>query len=538
LPVPVDASGADVHRIMNKPFQRRSLRQSIHLYALGAAAVVVAYLAISQIGADTSSARTETETVTAEWGVVQSTTSGTGNVEAGVDDEVNFATSGTLNDVDVHIGEHVSQGQILATLDPTSAELTLAQARINLKEAETALTDAEDGDASTGSTGGSSTGGVTADTAEQVGSGSTEFVSDQVADTTTMTTTTTKTVTAPSKSRPTKPKTETTTTTSSSASAPSGSSTDRTTSDTTSSSSATVSATTIASDKLTVESDEQTVKSDELAVNDTTLRAPVSGTVASLADTSPGESVSAGSSASSSTSSDSSTTSSSSNAATAGSLGGSGSSGSGSSSSSSGFAEIVNTNTLTMTVPFSESDISEIKLGQSATVTLDALTGVELAAKVTSISPTATESDSVVSYDVTLTIDQTASKVKPGMSASASVIINQAQGVTVPTEAVSGSGSTGTVTLDENGKHVTQQVIVGLRGTSRDEIASGVKANQQLIVTETLPSLGTSTSTTSSSGTSGTGTLGGSSAGGFGSGGFSGAGGGRFSGGPPSGAAP
>jgi multidrug efflux pump subunit AcrA (membrane-fusion protein) len=525
---------------MNKPSRRRSLRQSIHLYALGAAAVVVAYLAISQIGTSTSSARTETETVTAEWGVVQSTTSGTGNVEAGVDDDVNFATSGTLTDVAVHVGEHVSAGQILATLDPTSADLTLAQAKINLQEAETALTDAEDGDATTGSTGGSSTGssastdGTTGDTAEQVGSGSVDFVSDEVADTTT--TTTTKTVTVPSKSGPTNPKSHTTTTASSSATAPSKGS-GQTTSNTSSSSSTTVSATTIASDKLTVESDEQTVKSDELAVENTTLRAPVTGTIASLADTSPGESVSAGSSSSSSTSSDSSATSSSSDATTAGSLGGSDSSDSGSSSSGSGFAEIVNTNTLTMTVPFSESDISEIKVGQSATVTLDALTGVELAAKVSSISPTSTESDSVVSYDVTLTIDQTDSKVKPGMSASASVIINQAQGVTVPTEAVSGSGSTGTVTLDENGKHVTQQVIVGLRGTSRDEIASGLKANQQLIVTETLPSLGTSTTSTSSSGKSSTGTLG-SSAGGFGSGGFSGAGGGRFSGGPPGGGAP
>jgi multidrug efflux pump subunit AcrA (membrane-fusion protein) len=267
----------------------------------------------------------------------------------------------------------------------------------------------------------------------------------------------------------------------------------------------------------------------------------VSGSIASLADTSAGESVSAGSSSGSSTSSSSdssSSTSSTSGATTAGSLGGSDSTGSDSSSSSSSFAEIVNTNALTMTVPFSESDISEIKVGQSATVTLDALTGVELAAKVSAISPTATESDDVVSYDVTLTIDQTDSKVRPGMSASASVVIDQADGVTVPNEAVTGTGSTGTVTLLENGKHVSQQVIVGLRGTLRTEIASGLKSGQQLIVTETLPALGTST--TSSTGASGTGTLGGTSSGGFGSGGF-GSGGGRFSGaggGPPGGGAP
>jgi multidrug efflux pump subunit AcrA (membrane-fusion protein) len=529
---------------MNKPFLRRSLRHSVHLYVLGAAAVVVAILAISQLGTATSSARTETETVDSEWGVVQTTASGSGSVEAGVDDDVDFATSGTLNDVDVHVGEHVTKGQILATLDPTSAELTLAQAKISLEEAETAYTDAEDGIATTGSTGGSSSTGsssddTSADTDEQVDPSSTDFVSDDVADT--MTTTTTKTVTAPLRSRP---KTETTTTTSSSTPSQSrGKSSGDSSSTTSSSTSTTVSATTIASDKLTVESDEQTVKSDKEAVDDTILRASVSGSIASLADTSAGESVSAGSSSGSSTSSSSdssSSTSSTSGATTAGSLGGSDSTGSDSSSSSSSFAEIVNTNALTMTVPFSESDISEIKVGQSATVTLDALTGVELAAKVSAISPTATESDDVVSYDVTLTIDQTDSEVRPGMSASASVVIDQADGVTVPNEAVTGTGSTGTVTLLENGKHVSQQVIVGLRGTLRTEIASGLKSGQQLVVTETLPALGTSTSTTSSTGASGTGTLGGTSSGGFGSGGF-GSGGGRFSGaggGPPGGGAP
>ena len=39
-----------------------------------------------------------------------------------------------------------------------------------------------------------------------------------------------------------------------------------------------------------------------------------------------------------------------------------------------------------MTVAFSESDISKIAVGQPATVSLDALAGVELAAHVTQIS--------------------------------------------------------------------------------------------------------------------------------------------------------
>jgi hypothetical protein len=164
-----------------------------------------------------------------------------------------------------------------------------------------------------------------------------------------------------------------------------------------------------------------------------------------------------------------------------------------------------------MTVAFSESDISNVKVGQAATVSLDALAGVQLAAHVSSIALVGTTSSSVVSYDATLTLDQNDSRVKPGMSASATVITGEASGVTVPNAAVTGSGSLGTVTLQKNGKDVTQQVVVGLRGDSRTQIISGVNAGDQLVIMIALPSLG-STST----GSSGTGTLGGGLGGGLG----------------------
>lgn len=162
-----------------------------------------------------------------------------------------------------------------------------------------------------------------------------------------------------------------------------------------------------------------------------------------------------------------------------------------------------------MTVAISEADIGQIKVGQSAAVTMDALSGVELAAHVAAISSTATDSDDVVSYDVTLDLDQTDSQVLSGMSASAVVIVDQASGVTVPNDAISGSGSEGTVTLDQDGKRVERQVVVGLRGTSRSVIVSGLSAGEELFVNQTLPSLGSSTTSTTTRGTSGT--LGGSS---------------------------
>jgi hypothetical protein len=180
---------------------------------------------------------------------------------------------------------------------------------------------------------------------------------------------------------------------------------------------------------------------------------------------------------------------------------------------------------MTMTVAFSESDISKVKVGQPVTVTLDALAGVQLGAHVSAISTVGTTSSSVVSYTATLTLDQTDARVKPGMSASASVIVSQAQGVTVPNSAVSGTGSIDTVTLVRNGKSTQQQVAIGLRGDSRTQIVSGLSAGDQLAVTTTLPALGTGTASTS--GTGG-GTLGGATVrpGGFGGGGGAGGAGG------------
>jgi macrolide-specific efflux system membrane fusion protein len=387
--------------------KQRRWRRAIALALLGLAVVVVGFLAVSEIGTPASSARTDTEYVTATDGVVQTTASGTGNVAAGTDDEVNFATSGTLEHVYVHQDEHVTKGQILATLDPTSAQLTLDQENATLTAAQDTLSEAED---------------------------------------------------------------------SSSSSTP----------------------TTVDADELAVEQDEQTAKSDEVALSEATLRAPATGTIASLEDLSPGESVQAGSSSGSSSSGSSTASGSTTSTSTT--------------SSSSSFAEIINTNTLTMTVAISEADIGEIKVGQPATVTMDALSGVELAGHVAAISPTATDSDDVVSYEVTLDLDQTDSQVLSGMSASAVVIVDQASGVTVPNDAVTGSGSEGSVTLDLDGKRVARQVVVGLRGASRSMITSGLTAGDELVVSQSLPSRGSaSTATTTSSSGSLSGVLGGSS---------------------------
>ncbi|MEA2160052.1 MAG: HlyD family secretion protein, partial [Solirubrobacteraceae bacterium] len=137
-----------------------------YAYVLAVAAVALAVLAIAQIGPPASSARTSTQIVTAEKGIVQSTVSGSGNVQAGTDVSVNFQTSGTLSHVYVTAGQHVNKGQLLATLDSTTAQLSLDQADQSLTAAQQQLTAAQASSSST-----------TTSLDTTAGSGTTEFVS-------------------------------------------------------------------------------------------------------------------------------------------------------------------------------------------------------------------------------------------------------------------------------------------------------------------------------------------------------------------------
>ncbi len=471
-----------------------------HLYLLALAAVAVAVLAVVEIGPPSSSARTSREVVTAEDGVVQSTVTGSGNVQAGTDVNVNFKASGSLAEVYVSVGQHVQQGQLLAALDPTTAQLSLDQAEQSLTAAQDNLTAVENG-TSTGSSSGSST----TPTSYSGSGATTEYVSF-----------------AP-KHKSTKPKTKTTTPTTTRPATP----TTRPATSTPTTTTTTPSPASIASAQASVYGAEASLQNAKTALANTKLYAPISGTVASLSSMLPGDAISAGSSSNASSSSSSSNSSSGSGGtggtSTAGSLGSSSSSSS-SGASSSPFAEIVNTDGMTMNVSFSESDISKINVGKHATVTLDALPGVELGAHVSQISTIGTSSSGVVSFNATLTFDQSDGRVRPGMSASASVIASQAQGVTVPNAAVSGAGSLGTVDVLRNGKTVSQQVVVGLRGDSRTQVISGLSPGDQVVIVVNLPSVSSSTTPSAR----GTGTLGGGGL--FGGGGLGG-GGGLFRGG-------
>jgi hypothetical protein len=173
-------------------------------------------------------------------------------------------------------------------------------------------------------------------------------------------------------------------------------------------------------------------------------------------------------------------------------------------------------------VPLSESEIVHVRVGQPATVTVEALEGQKLAAHVVSVATLSTTNSGVVSYDVTFQLDQAVSGLKPGMSATAEVVVKQEEGVNVPTSAISG----GSVTVVKDGKQSSRRVVTGLAGNSSTIVLSGLRAGEQVALPVATTTGGAASLTSRLAGRTGGG-LGGA----LGGGGLGGGGGFAFRGG-------
>ena len=214
------------------------------------------------------------------------------------------------------------------------------------------------------------------------------------------------------------------------------------------------------------------------ALADTTLRAPIAGVVADVGGTVGTAEAGGGSSAVSTSSS---------------------SSGSPSGGGSTPFVTLTGLTGMQVVAGFAETDTAKLRVGQPATVTVDALPSKELAAHIIAVSGTATSSSGVVTYDVTFALDRTEPGIKSGMTANVDVVVGEADNVlNVPTAAVTGSGQNASVTVLRNGKQVRVPVVAGLQGDSSTAILSGLKAGEQVVLPQVTlsPSSGSSTTGT------------------------------------------
>ncbi len=165
--------------------------------------------------------------------------------------------------------------------------------------------------------------------------------------------------------------------------------------------------------------------------------------------------------------------------------------------SASGVLGTIVTNQKVATLSMNEVDVSKINLGQKATVTFDAIEDLSVTGTVAQIDTVGTVNQGVVSYNVKVAFDTDDERIKPGMSVTASIIIESKVDVLmVPTSSVKSQNGVSYVQMFEtplppplagevgtisNTPPKQVPVEIGITDDLNTEIISGLKSGDQVV---------------------------------------------------------
>jgi HlyD family secretion protein len=137
-----------------------------------------------------------------------------------------------------------------------------------------------------------------------------------------------------------------------------------------------------------------------------------------------------------------------------------------------------------------EADVAKVKVGQSATITLDAYgDDVKFTGTVSAKDPAETKIQDAVYYKIRVQIEPAGKEVKPGMTANVTIKTGESKNtLVIPLRAVRTKAESGqkTVRTLENNQPVEKNIDLGLRGDEgRVEVIKGLQEKEQVIVGET-----------------------------------------------------
>ena len=157
---------------------------------------------------------------------------------------------------------------------------------------------------------------------------------------------------------------------------------------------------------------------------------------------------------------------------------------------------------LTMTLSVDELDIASIQVGQTVSVTADAVEDKVYTGTVTKVSVAGTSSGSATTYPVTIRIDET-DGLLPGMNVDATITLDSASDVLAIPSAALNRGNTVLVTADspsaangtlvesssEDGEsYYSVAVTIGVSGEDYIEITSGLQEGDTVVYIATSSS--------------------------------------------------
>jgi HlyD family secretion protein len=228
----------------------------------------------------------------------------------------------------------------------------------------------------------------------------------------------------------------------------------------------------VASAQAQIDNARIAVDKAQRAVRDSTVRAPVDGTVADVTAVVGQSSSTAGGSTASGASG--------SGATAGGSTAGGGATSSG--SSGSGLVTLVDASVQQVTAAVAEADIVKVTAGQAASVSFPA-SGTTVKGSVLSVATQSTLSDNVVQYDVAVSLPGGSRAIRLGQTADVSITTGSHPDVLyVPTSAITTSGSTSSVTRRIGDTDAVVEVETGLVGANGTEIVRGLSEGDQLVL--------------------------------------------------------
>src|SRR2546427_1469274 len=162
------------------------------------------------------------------------------------------------------------------------------------------------------------------------------------------------------------------------------------------------------------------------------------------------------------------------------------------SAASNAFMVIGNVSGMDVVVPFAESDASRLAVNQDVQVTFDAVSNLTISGHVIAVASASTNASGVVNYYATIALNQTNKALKQGMTANATVTVSKAtNAITVPNLAISHIAGQAYVNVFAGGQQVQTPIETGVVGDQYTEVNGGLNNGAQVVIPTVRVSSGT-----------------------------------------------
>jgi multidrug efflux pump subunit AcrA (membrane-fusion protein) len=149
------------------------------------------------------------------------------------------------------------------------------------------------------------------------------------------------------------------------------------------------------------------------------------------------------------------------------------------------FVTLIDLERLEVAAYVDEVDVGRVRPGQKATFTVDAFPDAEFTGAITAVYPRAVIQSNVVNYITTLAIENSQGRLKPDMTATVTIALDErGDVVTVPDKALRRERGRTVVRVEGPGGPASREVKVGLRGGGYVEIVSGVADGERVVLAE------------------------------------------------------